>query len=59
MAVAPIGEPGVKLRKCIAVHREHLFVFMTNRDVPPTNNVSERSPAPERDISQSDQWVPL
>ncbi len=46
MAVVPIGEPGVKLRKCIAAHREHLFVFMSHRDVPPTNNISEQSLRP-------------
>jgi len=42
MAAVPLGEPGRKLRKRIAANREHLFVFVTNRDVPYTNNVSER-----------------
>jgi len=42
MAVAPTGEPGRKLRKRIAANRDHLFVFITNRDVPYTNNISER-----------------
>ena len=42
MAAVPIGEPGRKLRKRIAANRAHLFVFITNRDVPYTNNVSER-----------------
>jgi len=42
MAAVPLGEPGRKLRKCIAANRAHLFVFMTNRDVPYSNNVSER-----------------
>ena len=42
MAAVPIGEPGRKLRKRIAANRSHLFVFVTNRDVPYTNNVSER-----------------
>jgi transposase len=42
MAAVPIGEPGRKLRKRMAANRAHLFVFMTNRDVPYTNNVSER-----------------
>ena len=36
------GEPGRKLRKRIAANRAHLFVFVTNRGVPYTNNVSER-----------------
>jgi len=42
MAAVPIGEPGRKLRKRMLANRAHLFVFMTNRDVPYTNNVSER-----------------
>ncbi len=42
MAAVPIGEPGRKLRKRIAANRAHLFVFVTNRSVPYTNNVSER-----------------
>jgi transposase len=42
MAAVPLGEPGRKLRKRIAANRAHLFVFMTHRDVPSTNNVSER-----------------
>jgi len=46
MAAVPIGEPGRKLRKRIAANRAHLFVFVTNRDVPATNNVSERNLRP-------------
>lgn len=42
MAAVPIGEPGRKLRKRMAANRAHLFVFVTNRDVPYTNTVSER-----------------
>ena len=42
MAAVPIGEPGRKLRKRIAANRARLFVFVTNRSVPYTNNVSER-----------------
>ncbi len=42
MAAVPLGEPGRKLRKRIAANRAHLFVFVINRDVPYTNNVSER-----------------
>jgi transposase len=42
MAAVPTGEPGRKLRKRIAANRAHLFVFITNRDVPYINNVSER-----------------
>jgi transposase len=46
MAAVPVGEPGRKLRKRIAANRAHLFVFVTNRDVPYTNNVSERNLRP-------------
>jgi transposase len=46
MATVPIGEPGRKLRKRIAANRAHLFVFVTNRCVPYTNNVSERNLRP-------------
>jgi transposase len=42
MAAVPIGEPGRKLRKRILANLAHLFVFMTNRDVPYTHNISER-----------------
>jgi transposase len=42
MAAGPIGEQGRKLRKRIAANRANLFVFITNRGVPYTNNVSER-----------------
>ena len=37
-----VGEPGRKLRKRMLANRTHLFVFMTNRAVPYTNNISER-----------------
>jgi transposase len=42
MAAVPLGEPGRKLHKRMLANRAHLFVFMTRRDVPYTNNVSER-----------------
>ena len=42
MTAVPLGEPGRKLRKRMAANRAHLFVFITNRGVPYTNNVSER-----------------
>jgi hypothetical protein len=44
MAAVPEGEPGRKLHKRMLANRAHLFVFMTNRAVPYTNNVSERVP---------------
>jgi len=42
VAAIPIGTAGRKLRKRILANRGHLFVFMTRRDIPATNNVSER-----------------
>jgi transposase len=42
MAAMPVGEPGRKLHKRMLANRAHLFVFMINRAVPCTNNVSER-----------------
>ena len=42
MAAVPLGEPGRRLRKRIAANRVHLFVFVTDRRVPATNNISER-----------------
>ena len=38
----PIGEPGRKLHKRMLANRGSLFVFMTNRAVPATNNTSEQ-----------------
>ena len=46
MAAVPLGEAGRKLRKRIAANRAHLLVFITNRDVPYTNNVSDRHVRP-------------
>ena len=42
LAAVPVGEPGRKLHKRMLANRAHLFVFMTDRAVPYTNNVSER-----------------
>jgi transposase len=42
IAVVPVGEPGRRLHKRMLANRAHLFVFMSNRTVPPTNNISER-----------------
>lgn len=42
MAAVPQDEPGRKLRRRIAANRAHLFVFVTDRRVPATNNISER-----------------
>jgi transposase len=42
MTAVPIGEPGRKLRKRMLANRAHLFVFMSRRDLPYTNNIAER-----------------
>lgn len=39
----PVQEDAVRLRNRYVKHRDALFVFMKNRDVPYTNNVSERA----------------
>jgi transposase len=42
IAAVPVGEPRRKLHKRMLANRANLFVFMSNRAVPCTNNVSER-----------------
>ena len=42
IAAVSVREAGRKLHKRMLANRAHLFVFMTNREVPYTNNVSER-----------------
>ena len=42
IGAVPIGDAGRKLHKRMRANRAHLFVFMTNRAVPYTNNASER-----------------
>ena len=42
LAVEPNTEAGLKLRRGIEKCTDKLFVFVTRRDVPPTNNASER-----------------
>jgi transposase len=46
LALPRRGEAAGKLRRRIARDREHLFVFITDRDVHATNNVSERALRP-------------
>ena len=46
LALPRCGEGADRLRRRIARDREHLFVFVTDRDVPATNNVSERALRP-------------
>ncbi len=46
MARSPTNAEGAKLQRGIKKVRRHLFVFITNRDIPPTNNGSERALRP-------------
>jgi transposase len=46
MTLVPDGPPGQKLQKIIKKIRANLFVFVTNRDIEPTNNGSERALRP-------------
>jgi transposase len=43
---APSCAAGKKLRKAILRFRQHLFVFLENREIEPTNNGSERGLRP-------------
>jgi transposase len=46
MALEPRGKAGHKIKRRMMRIRAHLFVFVTNRAVPATNNVSERALRP-------------
>jgi transposase len=46
MARTPTHSAGVKLHDMIRRTRRHLFVFVTNRELPATNNGSERALRP-------------
>ena len=46
MRLTPVHEAGVKLQRMIKRTRQYLFVFVTNRDIPATNNGSERALRP-------------
>jgi transposase len=46
LRIAPIGTEGNKLQQGIKQYRPHLFVFVTNREIPATNNGSERNLRP-------------
>jgi transposase len=43
---APTNAEGIKLYKVIKKVRQHLFVFLANRAIPPTNNGSEQALRP-------------
>lgn len=42
LAIEPDAEAGHKVKRGIQKCRDKLLVFVTRRDVPPTNNISER-----------------
>jgi len=46
LATGPVTKAGKTLRKRLAHDRAHLFLFVTDREVPYTNNVSERNLRP-------------
>ena len=46
MRHTPTHTAGVKLQRVIKKIRRHMFVFVTNRAIPPTNNGSERALRP-------------
>lgn len=46
LAIPPATTAGLKLQKIIKRFRLNLFVFITNRDIPPTNNGSEQALRP-------------
>ena len=46
MARPPTHPAGVKFQRVIKKIRRHLFVFVTNRAIPATNNGSERALRP-------------
>jgi transposase len=46
LTLAPAHAQGDKLKGIIKKYRQNLFVFVTRRDVPPTNNASEQAIRP-------------
>ena len=46
LVLQPVAPAGKKMQRVIKRFRQHLFVFMTNRDIEPTNNGSQRALRP-------------
>lgn len=46
LRIAPQGNEGEKLQRMIKKYRQNLFVFVTHREIPPTNNGSEQAIRP-------------
>jgi len=46
LRLTPNGSEGEKLKRMVKKFRQHFFVFVTNRNLPPTNNGSEQAIRP-------------
>ena len=46
LKIVPIATAGQKLQRVIKRFPQNLFVFITNRPIPPTNNGSEQALRP-------------
>lgn len=46
LKIVPVTTAGLKLQRTLKRFRQNLFVFVTNRDIPPTNNGSEQALRP-------------
>jgi transposase len=46
LAVISVGRAGEKLQRAIKRYRQNLFVFVTHRELPPTNNECEQALRP-------------
>ena len=46
LRLTPNGGEGEKLKRMVKKFRQHFFVFVTNRNLPPTNNGSEQAIRP-------------
>lgn len=63
LRITPRGSAGKELQVMVKKYRQHFFVFLTNRELPATNNGSERALRPNvvfRKITQCfrSQWSP-
>ncbi len=43
LSLEPVQKDGIRLKKRYVKHREHLFLFLDDASVPPTNNASEQA----------------
>ena len=59
LAIVPATKAGQKLQRIIKRFRQNLFVFITNRAVPPTNNGAEQALAALRRLPQGHQRLPV